>query len=187
MNERDQEILNAPYKKIRAAEDLQESNYLLTVYRALYKNKFRNEPIFPLSNSHLTQIKDFRRLVGDQAQFVMEHYFTMKDDWFIKQQYSLDCLLKNINKVNGSYSSATRLTRSTNEISINWFCDSCWKPFVLTVSMQYDFDKLTRCNECTAENKPWKRVDRNTKARTLKTINSFVKDVETKKDECSAV
>ena len=163
------------YKRIAAAEELVNSNALLDLYSRLYKKKYRGEPIFPVSNAHLTQIKDFSRAVGDKAHGIMQHYFEMKDDWFIKQAYSLDCLIKNIHKVSASYSQRTNrehLHAGKRENQV--YCDACWEEFTLLCDMNHDWDRPIICDTCKQTGKKPKRLTKEERHRTiLKLGNAF--------------
>lgn len=159
-----------PYKKLAAAEDLLESNALLTQYIDLYKRKFKGVPIFPVNRAHLTTIKDFAKAAGPQAHAMIEHYFEMRDEWFIKQAYSLDCLLRNIQKVGASLSQSSSRRVNNAKMQINWGCDSCWKEFLLVVSIHYDFSKITRCKDCEEKNRPYVTVNKEERARFMSNI-----------------
>lgn len=182
-NEEQKRIMQAPYRKLAAVEELQDSNALLDLYVKLYKKKFRGEPIFPVSKAHLTQIKDFRKNAGDKAYELLQHYFEMKDEWFIKQAYSLDCLLRKIHIVAASYSQKVGKEQvpAGKERVIEFNCDSCWRPFMLPTSFKHDPDKQVRCPECERENKAPKRVTKEERARALGLCNNFVVDVPAKK------
>lgn len=144
-----------PYRKIKAAEDLIQENTLLDDYVRLYKKKFRGEPLVGVSRIHQAQIKHLVAISGDKAHHLLEHYFTMKDEWFIKQAYSLDCLIKNIHKVSADFSQRITRHKDSGKISIATTCDSCWKPFVLVCDLHFNYyDRPSRCPECEKENKP---------------------------------
>ena len=123
MNEDD---LKAPYRKLQAVEDQIELNWILEVYTGYFKQKFKGMPIFPVDNIQFKWAKDLKKLCGMKAAEIIEHYFSMKDEWFIKQAYSLECLVKNINKVNASFSQNSHLRQSHNQITVPVFCDACW-------------------------------------------------------------
>lgn len=142
-----------PYKKLQAVQDQQEQNLLVDIYASHWKNKFKSMPIFPVSNSHFTQMKDFRRAAGPNAALLVEHYFTMKDDWFIKQAYSLDCLVKNLNKVNASFGTLQHSKSNSNQMSIKIGCDACWEILELSVPINFDFNRPVRCVTCVDHGK----------------------------------
>lgn len=170
------DAMEAPYRKIAAAEEQIDSNALLDLYVELYKRKFYNEPIFPIHNGHFNQIKAFRKQAGERAYALLQHYFEMKDEWFHNQAYSLDCLLKNLNKVNAAYGQKAHVSELKDHISIPFHCDSCWHPFTLTVKANYDFNRLTRCVECEREKRPIKTVTKEERrAAILKYGATFVK------------
>lgn len=155
--------LHKPYLKLKTITDQQEQNFLIEVFSSHWKLKFKGIPIFPVSNFHFTQMKDFRRAAGPNAALLIEHYFSMKDEWFSKQAYSLDCLIKNVNKVNASFSQHQHARSQANMLapSINpMFCESCWKELHITVPLDFDFNKAVRCEECRDRDRPFKRVTR---------------------------
>lgn len=159
-NERDKELLERPYKKIQAAEDLVNSNALLDLYVTLYKKKYKAEPIFPVTREHLNLIKSFAQSTGPRAYGLLEHFFEMKDDWYHKQAHSLACLMNNLNKVNASYSQRVAAHKPSGLMHINTFCDACHAYFVLEVPMNHDMNKTRRCGPCTKENRPVKTTSK---------------------------
>lgn len=160
--------LQEPYRKLDQVADLQENNFYLDVYISHYKNRYRNEPIFDLSNIHFKYIKDLRKLVGNKTGEVLEHYFEMKDDWFYKQQHSLECLIKNINAVVNSLSSRARPSFGNSKMmNVDFHCDACWKAFVLTCPLNYDFNTFTRCEQCEKEDRPLKTVTKEERRKAI--------------------
>lgn len=167
-----------PYQRIAAAEEQLEHNSLLSLYIELYKKKYRAEPIFPVSNAHLTQIKDLRRAVKEKAYFFISSYFEMRDDWFEKQHYSLDCLLKNLNKVNTYLSSRTERTRDRGKIKLQFHCDACWKGFTLTCDMHFDFlNKPVFCEAC-GPNAKVKRLNKEERRATVLKLGRAFPDLK---------
>lgn len=167
------------YKRIAAAEDLVQSNALLDLYISLYKKKYRGEPIFPVSRAHHTQIKDFARNAGDKAHGIMQFYFEMKDEWFIKQAYSLDCLLKNLHRIAAEYSQRTGTAQKLKgKLKIQFHCDACWQEFTLICAPEYDFlNVLVRCEPCTTANKPLKKISKEERRATILKLGSAFPDV----------
>ena len=174
MNEDD---LKAPYRKLQAVEDQIELNWILEVYTGYFKQKFKGMPIFPVDNIQFKWAKDLKKLCGMKAAEIIEHYFSMKDEWFIKQAYSLECLVKNINKVNASFSQNSHLRQSHNQITIAVFCDACWKEFPLTVSINHDFNHPHKCPDCVIKNRPLKRVEREKRLKIVKALGAAFKDL----------
>lgn len=158
MDDESKRLWNKQYRRLDTVQEQQEQDFLMQVYSSCYKRKFKTEPIFPVSNVHLTLMRDFRKLVGPKASELIETYFNMVDDWFIKQHYSLDCLIKNAGKVNAYFSSKMEHKALSGCMSIEAHCDSCWKAFPLTVKIGHDQNKLTRCPDCETKNLPCKKT-----------------------------
>lgn len=166
------------YRRIAAAEDLIESNALLELYVRLYKKKYRGEPLFHVNNVHLTQIKDFKKHAKEHAYGIMQHYFEMRDDWFIKQAYSLDCLIKNLHRVSADYTSRTTVHRQKGQVELEFFCDACWKPFNLICDLNYNFlNNPVRCPECKTLNAPLRRVNPADRRKTSIQVGQAFPDV----------
>jgi hypothetical protein len=176
-NERDKEILQAPYKKIQAAEDLVNSNALLDLYVVLYKKKYKDEPLFGVNKEHLNLIRSFSKSAGHKSYGLLEHFFEMKDDWFHKQAHSLSCLMNNLGKVHASYSQKNAVARPAGTMRINTFCDACWGYFVLEAPGNYNFDKPKRCSDCIDNNVPLKRVTKEERAKAVKIISKSFPEI----------
>lgn len=166
-NEREKQLREAPYRKIAQAEELVNANALLDLYIALYKKKFRGEPIFPVSNEHLNMIKSFGRASGSKAYELLQHFFEMRDEWFQKQAYSIACLMNNLNKVNASYSQKAAAYRPSGTMQADVFCDHCWEDMVITVPMNHNFDKTNCCDKCKENRVPPKRVSQAERRKTI--------------------
>lgn len=158
------------YGKINAAQEQQEQNLLVDVFASGWKAKHKGNYIFPVTNSHFQQMRDFRKAAGTNAAQLIEHYFTMRDEWFIKQRHSLDCLCKNLNLVNASYSSQAHAREHAGGMHVPFHCDSCWKPFELLAPITYNFDRPTRCPDCEKVNRPVKHT---TKAERQGALRGF--------------
>lgn len=172
------EDLHKQYKRIQAAEDQMEVNNLLDLYISLYKKKFRNEPIFAPSNAHLTQIKDFKRLAKDKAYSIMNTYFQMNDDWFIKQHYSIDCLIKQINKVSTQAAKSIEIQSLKGKISLDFHCDACWKSMKLVCEPNFNFlDKPVRCDECYAKDAPIKKLTKDERRQIILKLGAAFPEV----------
>lgn len=166
MNEDDE--FNRPYRKIQAAEDLIEENALMARYVELYKKKFRGEPLVDVNRVQLAQLKAFKRIAGIHAHTLMSHYFEMHDKWFTDQAYSIDCLIKNINKVHASLSQRTGRVNLSGKLKIPFHCDACWKEFDLICDMKFDYtSRVVKCPECEASNKPVKVVTQTQRKETI--------------------
>lgn len=167
------EELAGPYRKLEAVQEQQEAAFLVEVFSSHWKLKFKSMPIFPVSNYHFTQMKEFRKsakAAGANAEALIEHYFSIRDEWFEKQAYSLDCLCKNVNKVNASYGKAKHSQDRSNKIRITRFCDCCEVPMELELPLDFDFNALLRCEDCKNGNKPPKKT---TKAERMTKIVKF--------------
>lgn len=182
MEEKDNEFENykKTYGKIQAVVENQEQNFLVEVFASGWKAKHKGNYIFPVTNAHFTQMKDFRRQVGSCAAQLIEHYFTMRDDWFIQQRHSLDCLLKNVNKVIASYSTNAHARESAGKMSVPFHCDSCWEPFNLLVPITYNFDRPSRCPECEKQNTPLRVVSKEDRNKALHILGTIFLDVDKK-------
>lgn len=167
--------------KMGQAHDLIESNALLDLYIKLYKKKYRGEPVFPVSNAHLTQIRDFKRNAKDKAYELLQHFFEMKDQWFENQAYSLDCLLKNLHKISASYSSRTGHVQKGIMIEIKFFCDACGLEFKKTLPAQTDPTKhFARCEACEKKNAPQRRMPKEKIKLELKDVSEPEKEEKKK-------
>lgn len=154
------DVWNKQYTRAAAVEDQLELDSLATHYQELYKKKHRGMmPLIADNNAHLFAFRELRRITGQKAFEILEAYFQMKDEWFEKQGYSMQCLLKNLNRVN-QVAQRTTATRSLQgKIEIRVHCDSCWTQFDLTCPMTFDFlTELVRCDECKKMNRPLKLV-----------------------------
>lgn len=146
----DEEYLK-PYKKAQAVEEQIEFDSLMDYYRDRYKREYYTSPIFNNEAHGRTLIKDLKRLMGIKSRDVITTYFEMKDDWFVKQMHSLDCLLRNLNKVNSVLEKKTGTVQSGNSrrIRMTMSCDSCWKQFEYVRDWKEDFTtKPVFCNAC---------------------------------------
>lgn len=136
------------YRKLQATEEQIEFNTILNIYCNQYRRRFLTPPIF-VNDSHLITIKNLKKAVGERAIELVQHYFTMKDEWFQKQGYSIECLLAKINLVQADYSKKGTLSRGTDYRSVTVYCDACWAAIPKTVPMQYDCKELQFCTKCT--------------------------------------
>lgn len=165
---------NKPYQKIAAAQELIEESSLMQSYIDLYRKKFRGEPLVGVNSVHLAQVKHLKNTAKDRAHALLHHYFEMKDEWFIKQAYSLDCLIKNLHKVNASYSQRTTHHKDSGMIQLQFGCDSCGREFTLVCDMHYNLvNKRTRCVDCEREDKPGRVITAEEKKAAAKTGGIF--------------
>lgn len=127
MDELDKFQWEAPYKKMTAVQELQESNFLLDLYTKCHERVYKTKPVWPLGNLHLTLIQDIRRMATDKTPNLIEHYFKMKDDWFVKRCHALDVLKQNLDKVNIDYETKGKnIVRSEAlKISTLVICEVC--------------------------------------------------------------
>lgn len=162
------------YKRIAAAEDVVEQNTLLDEYIRCYKNKYRGEPIFSVDNIHFRHIKTIRQSAKEKSRALINHFFAMKDDWFEKQAYSLDCLVKNLHRVNSDYSNRIEPQRKMQgKLKMQFHCDACWQEFTLICAPEYDFlNVLVRCEPCTAANRPLKKISKEERRATVLKLGS---------------
>lgn len=150
---------NYQYKRIAAAEDQLEQSGLLSYYVERYQRKYRTPPIFPPDNRHFKHIKDLRNLTKEKAYDFITTYFEMHDDWFQKQNYSLDCLIKNLNKIAPVIvkRDSVREVKSKEGVALKVGCDACWKEMTYIVPMNnVNIPSFIRCEECEKANKPRK-------------------------------
>lgn len=162
-----------PYRKIAAAEELIEEGSLMQDYVALYKKKFRGEPLVDVGRVQIAQIKHLKSVARDRALALLHHYFTMNDPWFIQQAYSLECLIKNLHKVHASFSQRTTHHKDSGKIELQFHCDACWKEFTLVCDMHFDLlNKMVRCPPCEMENKPLKTVSKQNRRTVSQTLGS---------------
>lgn len=137
------------YKRIAAAEEQLERQGLLDYYIKLYKQKYRAEPIFPVTAAVQTQIKDLQRIMKERSYDAITAYFQIHDKWFEQQHYSLACLLKNLSKINVQIQRNTTRVKMEGKLSVEISCDCCWKKFKLVCDANVSFlDKPVRCEEC---------------------------------------
>lgn len=175
-----------PYRRIAAAEESLERNALLDYYVKLYKQKYRAEPIFPITAVTQTQIKDLQRIMKDKAYATLTAYFQISDKWFEQQQYSLDCLLKNLSKVNVQIQKLDNTQKLKGKLKMQFHCDSCWQEFTLICAPDYDFlNVLVRCEPCTAANRPLKKISKEERRATVLKLGNAFPDVpwDTKRKE----
>ncbi len=158
---------NKQYTRLAAVEEQLDLNSFLDRYVELYKKKFRGEPIFGIDNIHFKHAKDIQKMAGTKAFALVEHYFSMHDKWFEDHAYSLDCLVKNLDRVNADHSK--RQPRELEgKLKIDFHCDACWKPFVLICDPTYDFlNAAVRCEDCTKANKPLKKLSKKERRKTV--------------------
>ena len=149
--------LQGNYKKLAAVEEVEHNNLLVDIFISHWKLKFKAPPLFA-DTLHFAQMRGFQKIAGKKSEALIEHYFAMKDEWFISQAYSLDCLCKNINKVNASYSLFAESRNKENKVAVDVHCDSCWAPFQMLAGLNHDWDKMMRCPPCEKANRPLKKV-----------------------------
>lgn len=169
--------LHKPYKKIQAAEEQLEINTLLDSYVALYKKKFRGEPLVDLNPVHTAQIKQLKKLAKDKAHFLLSHYFAMNDPWFIQQAYSLDCLMKNLHKVHADYSKRHSVNYNHEKCitSVNFWCESCWKDLVV---QDKNFPNgFYQCEECKTAKRPMRLVSKEERRVTILKYGNMFPDL----------
>ncbi len=170
----DEDSWNNPYKKLQAVEDQIEEGSLMQSYVDLYRKKFRGEPLIDVNKVSIAQVKHLKSVAKDKAHALLHHYFEMRDDWFVKQAYSLDCLIKNLNKVNASYSQRTTNHKDSGKIQVQFSCDSCSREFTLVCDMHYNLvNKRTRCIDCERDDKPGKVVTKEKKYAAARTGTIF--------------
>ncbi len=179
------------YRKLAAVEDKIQQDSLLELYVMLYKDKYKNEPIFPVDNKQYKFVKELRQQVGDEkARTFLHSYFEIRDDWFSKQHHSLECLLKNINKVALFASKRSDTNKLRGKLKMQFHCDSCWCEFTLICEPDFDYcNKLVRCPECEGANKPLKRVSKEERRKTILKLGMMFPEMpkatndETEKEE----
>lgn len=152
-----------PYRKVLQREEQLEQETLIQQYKDLYKKKYRQDVIFHPSNVHFKHLKELRQQVGDKASHYLYAFFEIREDWFMKQNHSLKCLLDNINKVAIHVEKSFQKKIELKEKRlVNHFCEACFKDLKLEVAMDFSFDdgKVIRCEDCLKSNKPLKKVDK---------------------------
>lgn len=182
MNEDDQ--WNKQYRRLDAVEELSNRSALLELYARLYKEKFRLEPIFPSTNAHEAQLKALQKAVGaDKAYALIQTFFEIRDTFFEKQQYSLECLMKNLNRVNVEAQRKHGEERLKGKLSMEFHCDACWTPFELICEPTYDYiNKLVRCEPCKTESKQLKRVSKEERRATILKLGNAFPDLHGSED-----
>jgi hypothetical protein len=157
----DDDHYSKQYKRIAAADDLIQEGALMQDYIALYKKKYRGEPLVDVNRVQIAQIRHLKTLAKDKAHALLHHYFTMSDSWFIQQAYSLDCLIKNLHKVHADFSKKATVHRDSGKIARQFLCEACEKEFTLATDLHADISKkLVRCEACEKENRPMKTYTR---------------------------
>lgn len=118
-----------PYLKLQAVEELKEQNRLLDLYVKHHQIRYKARPVFPPGTAHLTLLKDLKKMANEKAGALIEHYFKMEDPWFKTQCHSLDCLKKNLNKVNADYEQRSVKMTHNEKIRIEFLrvCSKCLK------------------------------------------------------------
>lgn len=177
-SEKDKRLREAPYRKVQAAENLVNSNALLDYYVLEYKKKFRNQPILPVDNSHLTTAKDIAKATGNRAYAIVEHYFTMDPDgWYSKNGYTIEFLKRNLAAVNTSLSKLTPRHNKSDTINVHTFCDCCWKDMIRVVRFDHNYDDPNRCENCIASGTPLKRVTKKERQQTVLKLGAVFPDL----------
>lgn len=156
MDELDKDLLEQPYRRIQAKEQLLEQNYLLRVYENCYLRTYKAKYIAQLGNSDRTIIQDIRRMSPDKAGNLIEHYFEMKDKWFVEMRHSLEVLKRNLNKVNSDYekSQGRGMAPTDVGVSVKLSCDRCGGLYVTDILPRDLPSKERVCPDCLSVKNP---------------------------------
>lgn len=166
------------YRKIAAAEELQVQNDLLDLYLRLYRERYKQEFIVPVDKKHFKHIKDLREAVGNErALGIIYAFFEVRDSWFEKQHHSLECLLKNINKLSQYVAHLQRKQKLNGKLCIEMRCDACGNAFERILDPNHNFDEIFRCADCMDENKPLYKPSQEERLGALHMINATFKEV----------
>lgn len=168
-----------PYKKLQAVAELQEQNDLVDLYVHLFKEKYKTAYIVPVDRSHFKHIKTLRESMGPKALGILYAYFESRDDWFVKQQHSLECLIKNLNKVNQALLTKERVSELRDKLLINLHCDACWKSFDLICPPTKDIaNSVVLCPVCEADDKAPYRPTKEERRKALRLISNAFPEVK---------
>lgn len=129
-------------------QEIEHSNYLLEVYCALFNKKYNTKPVFEDSNPQFDQIKTFKKMGAERSAAILEHYFSIEDQWFINNAYSIPCLVKNFNRVSASLGSKSSTMGKVKGMDVRIYCDHCDVSFLKTVKENHNFDDLALCPPC---------------------------------------
>jgi hypothetical protein len=172
----------APYRRLAAVEEQQQQNDLVDLYLKLYKEKYRQEFIVPVDRNHFKHIKDLRNVAGPKAMGILIAYFEMRDDWFSKQHHSLECLLKNINRVNAHLQQKQKAQELKGLILLNFYCEACGELNSVPVKPSYDGNTPYRCNTCIEKNRPFWRPNKEERRKALMNINRAFPELSNEKE-----
>lgn len=146
MNEDD---LKAPYRKLQAVQEKLEEDSLWQLYCDLFKKKYYDVPVVNSTNATQTLVRDIRRKLGVRAVPLLQHYFTMKEDWFLARAYSLETFIKEIQRIGADYSKKN-LPHNKGDLTVIVRCVLCKKDFEKRlINNRTDCDY--RCPSCELE------------------------------------
>lgn len=147
MNELDKDLLEQPYRRLQATEDLHEQNYLMKLYANCYKALYKSNYIPALGHVDRTTIADIKRMAPDKAAQIIEHYFKMKDKYFVEMRHSLEVLKRNLNKVFSELERQEHRPKFANVGLWSWeVCDRCKKSFKTNLDTTAEI--ATICEHC---------------------------------------
>lgn len=164
---------NQGYRRLAAVEEQQEISAIIDGYADLYRRRYK-VPFLPLNGAvHARQLKDFRMAAKDRAYELLNLYFESGDDWFVKQTHSVECLLKNLNKLNALSLNRAGNRKLKDSLRIPFYCDACWDLFDLVCEPTFDFlNVLVRCPFCAAAKKPLRRISKEERISVINTLKS---------------
>lgn len=150
MDDLDKDQWEAPYRKVAAVHELQESNFLVRLYLECYEKRYKAKFVFPLGNSHLTLIQDIQKMAKDRTPQLIEHYFKMNEPWFKSQTHSLECLKKNLNKVNADFEQRGMKVTSAEPVKVQFFrtCIKCGEHNLQTAFVA-EMERVEICDKCS--------------------------------------
>lgn len=133
-----------------------ESSRVQEVYIESYKRRYGVNPIISTNGTDQTVFKDLARTIGvAKACQLVEHYFKMNNDWFVKKGHSVAVLKSELGVINGSLGDKPQQREAAQGLRMRVlvYCDNsgCDVKFERDVPMNHNFDSRNRCTKCTSE------------------------------------
>lgn len=130
-----------------------ESSRVQETYVDSYKRRYGVAPIISTNGTDQTVFKDLARSLGiAKACQLVEHYFKMNNDWFVKKGHSVAVLKSEIGVINGALGDKPQQQASLGGLRMRVFlyCDArgCDVKFTRDVAMNHNFEQSNRCTKC---------------------------------------
>lgn len=134
-------------------KSLNESSRVQETYVECYKRRYGVNPIVSTNGTDQTVFKDLARSLGiTKACQLVEHYFKMNNDWFVKKGHSVAVLKSEIGVINGALGDKPQQQQALGgmKLRVLLYCDNlgCDVKFTRDVPMNHNFDQSNRCTKC---------------------------------------